>query len=63
MKLPYFFTSRSKLTARIAELEDKAVTYRRTIGGYEGAYKRFINNLAPHCKDCQHIANSREVAE
>ena len=63
MKLPNFLKSRAKLIARIAQLEIEAEHNHRVIGGYQGAYKRFINNLAPHCKDCVHIANSREVAE
>ena len=55
-----FFKKRSALIARIEQLESEATHYRRVIGGYQGSYTRFLNKLKPHCKDCEHVADSLE---
>jgi hypothetical protein len=45
---------------RVIQLETTIKHKNRTIGGYQGAYTRFLNKLKPCCKDCEHLADSLE---
>jgi hypothetical protein len=60
MKLLNFFRKQYDLVAKIDKLETTIKHKNRTIGGYQGAYTRFINKLKPCCKDCEHLAESLE---